>query len=71
MSRLCRLGVRKLTEKSVLLLGLTAISPLGEYTASAKLAEREGFEHKVRPLKVDLFGSRLSVTFRFAAKMAP
>jgi len=41
MSRLCRLGVRKPTGKSVLLLGLTAISPLGEYTASAKLAEGE------------------------------
>jgi hypothetical protein len=48
MSRLCRLGVRKPTGKSVLLLGLTAISPLGEYTASAKLAERKGFELPVR-----------------------
>jgi hypothetical protein len=37
----CRLGVRSPTEKSVLLLGLTAKSPLGEYTGSARLAEGE------------------------------
>ena len=51
-------------------LNLPTKSP-GEHTTLGKLAEREGFEHKVRPLKVDLFGSKLSVTFRFAAKTAP
>jgi hypothetical protein len=40
---------------------LPASSP-GEYAALGKLAERERFEHKVRPLEVDLFGSKLSVS---------
>ena len=41
----------------MLLLGLTAISPLGEYTASAKLAERERFELAVRVLIQRLRGA--------------
>jgi hypothetical protein len=58
-------------EESLLLLGSFARKFTQRTIALGRLAEREGFEHKVRPLKVDLFGSKLSVTFRFAAKTAP
>jgi hypothetical protein len=48
MSWLCGLEVHGSKEKSLLLLGLFATSSRGEYMASAKLAEKRGFEPLIR-----------------------
>jgi hypothetical protein len=48
IARLCRSGVRSSNEKSLLLRAYLPTSSPGEYAASCRLAEREGFELAVR-----------------------